>query len=190
MKLYAIFLLSIALVSCSSEGTGANCYKEYWNGEVGACLPKNWQVISSETMQERGVSNDAIVAFQSEEPVSGQFLTVGITQEVLREVIDPTMYSQANIRLVSALPGYELTDITSTTVDGSAVELHVFNAQPVSDEPVRKFYQISTVANAKGYSITGTSPVSISDSAQNEIIAIVQSLRFSSAVTGAEETSE
>ena len=67
---------------------------------------------------------------------------------------------------------------TTITIDEAKVDLHVFTAQPVSDEPVRKFYQISTVQNGIGYSVTGTSPVTVSDSIESQVIAIVQSVHF------------
>ena len=177
MKVFALIIVSTLLFACSSQ-TADVCYKEYWNGEVGTCLPKDWQVIDAETMKERGVSDDAVAAFQSNEPSAGQFLTVSITKEVLTEPIEASMYSQANVRLVSALPGYTLIDVTAITIDEAKVDLHVFTAQPVSDEPVRKFYQISTVQNGIGYSVTGTSPVTVSDSIESQVIAIVQSVHF------------
>lgn len=178
MRYCFLAICTAFLVACSDSSSENDCFKQYWNGEVGVCLPQAWRVIDQETMQQRGVPDDAIVAFQSDEPVSGQFLTVTVTREQLASVLEPALYSQANIRSVSALPGYELIDATSSEVDGETIDLHIFAAQPIADEPARRFYQISTIANNIGYTITATSPRSIDDSAERKVISIVQSVTF------------
>lgn len=174
-----MFGLCVLLAACGgSSNEGPDCFKQYWDGEVGACVPSGWRTLDAETMQQRGVPDDALVAFQSDEPVSGQFLTVTITKEQLQQPIEPSVYSQANVRLVTALPGYELVDATTTTIDTNSVDVHIFNAKPIADESLRRFYQVSTVHDGAGYTITGTSPVSIDDVVERQILAVVQSLTF------------
>lgn len=178
MRLRSLLLVCIVCTACSGSTSNNDCFKEYWNGEVGTCLPQGWRVLDDQTMRQRGVPDDAIIAFQSEESVSGQFLTVTVTKEQLAQALDAAIYSQANVRLVSSLPRYELIDSTGANVDGQTVDLHIFTAQPVADEPPRRFYQISTVANNIGYSITGTSPVSVDDDTERQMISIVQLVTF------------
>lgn len=178
MRYRSLLLACLFFVACSGSSTANDCFKEYWNGEVGTCLPQGWRVLDQETMRQRGVPDDAIIAFQSETPISGQFLTVTVTREQLADTLEPSIYSQANIRLVSSLPGYTLVDSTGANIDGNTVDLHIFTAQPVADEPPRRFYQISTVANSIGYSITATSPVSVDDVTERQLINIVQSSTF------------
>jgi hypothetical protein len=186
MNRFVFTLLAFILISCGSQSSASDCFKQYWDGEVGTCIPSGWRIVDKQTMQERGVPDDALVAFQSDEPVSGQFLTVTVTKEQLREVVEPTLYSQANVRLVAALPGYELVDAATTTIDGEKVDVHIFNAKPIADESSRRFYQLSTVANGIGYSITGTSPINIEDATEKAILTIVQNLTFNDPSVAAE----
>ena len=141
-------------------------------------MPKGWTVIDVETLRARGVPGDTIVAFQSSEAVSGQFPTVTVTHEALAQVATPATYSEASIRSVSVLPAYELIDSTKMSIDGETVDLHIFTAQPISDEPARRFYQVSTVANEIGYTVTSAVPVSVKDSVEKQIIAVLQSTTF------------
>ena len=176
-KLCAAIIVPLILTACGG-GTTAECHKEYWDGTVGVCLPKGWTVIEQETLRQRGVAGDTIVAFQASEAVSGQFPTVTVTREALAQVATALNYSDANIRSVSVLPMYELIDSTSMSIDADTVNLHIFTAQPVSDEPARRFYQVSTVANGIGYTVTSAVPVSVKDSIEKEIISILQSTTF------------
>ena len=178
-RLYAFIVFPLLLAACGGEGPVAvDCHKEYWDGTVGACLPQGWGVVDSETLRQRGVPEDTIVAFQAEEAVSGQFPTVTVTSEPLSDVTAPTTYSKASIRSVSVLPGYTLIDSVQVNIDAEAIDLHVFTAKPVADEPSRRFYQVSTVANNMGYTLTATTPVSIDDALEKQVYFILQSATF------------
>ena len=180
MKRFHVFIaLALLLTACGGDGpVSIDCHKEYWDGTVGACLPQGWGVVDSETLRQRGVPEDTIVAFQTDEAVSGQFPTVTVTNEPLADVTEPTVYSKASIRSVSVLPGYTLIDSVQVNIDAEAIDLHVFTAKPVADEPARRFYQVSTVANNIGYTLTATTPVSIDDELEKQVYFILQSTTF------------
>jgi hypothetical protein len=173
---------TFTLAACGGSGGGAvSCEKQYWDPEeqVGLCIPNGWGVIDPETLRQRGVPDDAIVAFQAEEAVSGHFPTVTVTKELLAQVTTPEAYSDASIRSVTVLPGYELLESTPIEVAGLATRLHVFTAQPVTDEPARRFYQVSTTRDTMGYSVTATVPASVTDTLESQIVLVLQSLTFS-----------
>lgn len=176
-----LILASVLLVSCGGEGGeggSASCDKEYWDGTVGVCLPKHWVVIDRETLRQRGVPDDTIAAFQSEDAVSGQFPTVTVTREPMVDIVTAEDYSEANIRSVSVLPGYDFIDSTRVSIDSESVSLHIFTAQPRADESKRRFYQVSTVSEEVGYTITGTGPVSVDDGLEKQLLLILQSTTF------------
>ncbi len=129
-----------------------------------------------ETLDERGLPAEVIAAFQAEKAVSGQFPTVTVTEEKLTQDADSAAYSKASIRAVSTLPGYKLIDSRSVTIDGNAVDMHVFSAQPLPEEPERRFYQVSVVGkNRTGYTFTALTPLSIGSGLENEVTTIVKS---------------
>lgn len=173
------------LASCGggSDGGDAACKEDYWDGAYGTCLPSDWVVIDGETLRRRGVPEDTVVAFQSEIPISGQFPTVTVTQEVLVRATSPQAYSDASIRAVTVLPGYQELDTKDMRVAGEKVRLHVFSAQPTADEPLRRFYQVSTVSDGVGYSITATTPVSVEDSLENQVLLILRGSMFAETTT-------
>ena len=181
-KLLAALSLVTVLAACGGGGSSTAevvCKEQFWNGVVALCLPAGWTVLEREKLEERGVPEQVIVAFQSEKAVSGQTPTLTVTSETLPAPMDSPSYSKASIRSVASLPGYKLLDSRSMQVEGQAVELHVFTAQPVEGEPERRFYQLSAVAATIGYSFTALTPVSISDQLEKEILLIVNSVRFS-----------
>jgi len=184
MKYRALLLtVCLTLVACGGDGGGETvCKSDYWDGVYGTCLPSDWIVIDSETLRQRGVPEDTIVAFQSEIPVSGQFPTITVTKEPLSDVVTPQSYSDASVRAVAVLPGYVEVDTKDTLIAGEKVSLHIFKAQPTSDEPLRRFYQVSTVSVGVGYSITGTTPVSLEDSLENQVILILRESVFAELV--------
>jgi len=92
--------------------------------------------------------------------------------------VEAAAYSNASIRSVEVLPGYELLDQKDVTIDGEKVALHMFTAQPVDGEPRRRFYQVSTVAGDSGYTFTGTAPVSVDRSIEDQILTILQNATF------------
>lgn len=180
--------LSVLLASCGGGSSSAEvvCVAQFWNGVIGMCLPADWSVIERERLQERGVPEQVIVAFQSERTVSGQTPTVTVTSERLASPLDSAAYSKASIRSVTTLPGYTLLDSRATDLEGQQVELHVFTAQPITGEPERRFYQLSGVSAGVGYTVTALTPVSISDQLEKEVLLIMNSVRFSEPVPAEE----
>ncbi|MBI2635743.1 hypothetical protein HYW84_00245 [Candidatus Peregrinibacteria bacterium] len=180
-RLPAILLLAALVSGCGGGSTTLDvvCKEQFWNGVVALCLPAKWIVLEREKLEERGVPEQVIVAFQSEQAVSGQAPTLTVTSETLPAALDSAGYSKASIRSVASLPGYKLIDSRETEIEGQKVELHVFTAQPVAGEPERRFFQLSAVAANIGYTFTALTPVSISDQLQKEILLIMNSVRFS-----------
>jgi hypothetical protein len=169
---------SIMLSACSLPGTGGGsvsvCTEDYWDGEIGACLPDGWVVVDTETLLQRGVPPETIVAFQSEEAVSGQFPTVAVNRELLAKEVSNEDFSSASMRSVSVLPGYTLIDVRSARVDGSKMDVHIFSAQPSESEPRRKYYQMSFSDALRGYTVTATTPVAIEDALEEKLFAIFE----------------
>lgn len=175
MKRLTTALVCVLLVSCGGGSSDSNsCDQDFWNGEVGTCLPEGWDVLDSETLRQRGVPEETIVGFQLSEAVSGQFPTVAITREKLATVVTPARYSEANIRSVEVLSGYELIDSKEFTVDEEAVTLHVFSGQPIEGEPSRRFYQVSTTSDNTGYTITAVTPLSIDSDLEEQVLLMLK----------------
>lgn len=130
-------------------------------------------------MEERGVPEQVLAAFQAEKGISGQTPTITVTSERLATPLTSPDYSKASIRSVTGLPGYKLLDSETIEVEAQDVEIHTFTAQPVSGEPERRFTQVSAVAANIGYTFTALTPVSISDTLGQEIDLIMKSVRFS-----------
>ncbi len=170
----------LLLVACGGSGETATveCREQYWDGSVGLCLPTGWNVVDRETLADRGVPDEVIVAFQTVTAAAGQFPTITVTRESLTEPLDSEDYSAASIKSVSTLPGYSLVDTQNVTVNGKTVGMHIFTAQPLNDEPARRFYQISAVDGGAGYTVTGLAPVSATSTLDSEIKLILDSLTF------------
>lgn len=174
-RVIMIAALPLLLSACGGGTTVAECQDTYWDGIIGTCLPAGWNVVDRETLNQRGVGEEVVVAFQDEDSVSGQFPTVLVTREIVPNEVDPVAYSKASIRSVTTLAGYKLMDTRAVTIDGADIELHVFSAQPIAEEPERKFYQISTAVDGAGYTFTALTPISTSSALEKEILLILQS---------------
>ena len=185
MKCLHITIASLLLLSaCGGSGSAeVSCPKQYWDGQVGLCKFDDWSVMNRETLRQRGVPDETIVALQADDAVSGQFPTVAVTQEVLLQPMSAEAYSQASVRAVSVYPSYELLDSTPVSIDGNSVDLHIFLAQPIADEPKRRYYQVSTVDEKSGYTVTAAAPVSIGDTLDQQIVAILQSFTLEDSET-------
>lgn len=181
----------LVLSGCGGSGSAEACANDFWNGTVGTCVPENWIVIDDTVMAERGIeaSDQVVVAFEAEQAEAGQFPRVAITQETLPQASTPQEFSEASVRAVVGVTGYEQLDMKEVEVAGETVMLHVFSAQPDEGKPKQRFYQLSTVSGSVGYSVTGMAPLSIDRDLEKEILTIVQSLTFSdpSAEAAAEE---
>ncbi|MFH0770931.1 MAG: hypothetical protein V1926_06195 [Candidatus Peregrinibacteria bacterium] len=175
------------LASCGTAATTASCNKDYWDGTYGTCLPAGWVVMDKETLAARGVPSETVTAFKAEKSVSGQFPTITVTREVLTQPLTPADYSDASIRSVSVLPKYALIDTKKVSIDGNEVSLHTFSSQPVESDPGRRFFQVSTVQDSVGYTVTAAVPMFIEDDLASQITLILESSTF---VAPAEEEGE
>ncbi len=171
LLLTACFLL----VSCGGGSSSVSCDTLHWDGTVGVCIPKGWEVVNRETLRQRGVPEETVLGIQHTEAVSGQFPTVAFTKEKLANVIKPMAYSEASIRSVEVLNGYERMDEEDIDIDGEAVRKHTFVGQPIDGEPKRRFIQVSTTKGDKGYTLTAVSPISIDSGLEKEIELMVES---------------
>lgn len=173
-KRLSLLLFTILLTSCGGGSAEATCDEYFWDGTVGTCLVEGWEVVNRETLRQRGVPEETILGIQHTEAVSGQFPTVAITEEKLPNPVDAAQYSEASIRAVSVLNGYERIDEKEITIDGETVKMHVFTGQPIDGEPKRRFIQVSTAVGDKGYTLTAVSPVSIDNSLEKQILLMVE----------------
>ncbi|MEK7590670.1 MAG: hypothetical protein AAB489_00470 [Patescibacteria group bacterium] len=176
---------SLLLASCGGNGEQAKCTRQYWDGIVGLCMPAGWVVIEHEQLRERGIPEDVIVAFKREKAVAGQFPTVTVTQEALKQPMDSSAYSDASVRSVAVLPGYKQIDTRAVRVDDASVDLHIFTAQPSADEPERRFYQVSAVSGPSGYSVTALTPLAPPSDVESEIERMMGSITFKAPEGGA-----
>lgn len=180
MKRLLVLSACLLVVSCggSSSRGDISCAQDYWDGVIGTCLPDGWDVVDAETLRQRGVPEETIVAFQASESVSGQFPTVAITRERLANTVDPVRYSEANMRSIEIIDGYTHIDTRDITIADTDVHLHIFTAQPIEGEPRRRFYQVSTVYEEDGFTATGVSPVSISQTLEDQILLMIGQVIF------------
>ena len=179
--LVAPLSLCVLLVACGGSSTAeATCKEKYWDGEVGTCIAEGWEIIDGETLRQRGVPSETIAAFQMATSVSGQFPTVAVTREQLSAPAKAGDYSAASVRAVEVLPGYKLIDLKDMTIDGSSVRLHIFSAQPLGDEPMRRFYQVSITPDDGdvGYTTTAVTPMSIGSDVESQVMVVLNSLTF------------
>lgn len=174
------FVLSACflLTACGGGGSEVACEQQYWDGTIGTCLPEGWEVIDSETLYQRGVPEETIVAFQASESLSGQFPTVAVTREKLANAVDPMQYSSANIRSIEVIDGYEHLDTRDIDIGETSVSMHIFTAQPIEGEPRRRFYQVSTTDGENGFTLTGVSPVSITKEVEDQLLLIIGQVVF------------
>lgn len=171
------FLLSLSallvLAACGGETT-VSCANRYWDGTVGTCLPTGWHVVDRAVLTEKGIPADVLVAFQSDAPASGYFPTVSVVRESLTRQMAPSEYSDASVQSVQGMQGYTKVDMQKVQMDGNDVILHIFTAQPTTDEPRTRFYQISSTAGLNGYTYTAAAPVTIASTLEQQILLIMQ----------------
>ena len=122
-------------------------------------------------LDAKGVPKEAVVGFQSQEPVAGQFPTVTVTKEALSQKMTAELYSDASTKSVATLPGYEEGSVQTIPVDDASVAIHTFVAQPQPSEPKTRFFQVSftTPSGTTGYSYTGAAPLAATTLLQNQI---------------------
>lgn len=178
--LVLVLLLSLTVSACGGGGGSREvvCREAFWDGTVGTCLPDEWKALMREELAELGSSPEVIVAFRTEQTVSGSAPVVAVTREALSEATDPEEYSSASVEAVKSLPGFESDHTESTRIDGADVTLHIFTAQPNADEPRRRFFQVSTVAGGVGYTFTGVLPLSVLESIEEQVKLILTNATF------------
>lgn len=170
-----IALATLFLSACGSGSSAVTCDDLYWDGTAGICVPEGWEVVNRETLRQRGVPEETVFGLQYKEAISDQFPTVVVTEEVLTGVLEPADYSDASIRAITVLNGYERVDQKEITIDGAKVQMHIFTGQPIEGEPKRRFVQVSTAASNKGYTFMAVSPVSISNALEKQIMLMTES---------------
>jgi hypothetical protein len=171
-------LCFLALSACGGSAPTVACVNQYWDNTVGTCLPSGWHVVDRTALDQRGVPPDVVVAFQSDNPVAGQFVTITVTREPLSRQMTSSAYSDASIQSVQAMPGYTKVDQQKTSIDGSPVTLHIFTAQPRTDQPKTRFYQVSAVSGMTGYTYTAATPVSVDSATEQQVVLILENATF------------
>jgi hypothetical protein len=177
MKKPVLLVVSAAffLSACGGgESSSVACESQYWDGTVGTCLPAEWKVLERSVLDQRGAPPEVVVAFQANEPVSGQFPTVTVTRETLKQTMTSPEYSELSVQSVATLPGYEEGSERSLTVDEEEVTLHTFTAQPRSEEPRVRFFQVSIASGTSGFTYTGAVPLTVPTKTENEIRLILE----------------
>jgi len=179
-RVFVVMASVVLLAGCGSSGSTEEvvCDQQFWNNVFAACLPKDWRVLSQDTLQQLGVPEETVTAFQFSVPHAGQLDTVTVTREPLSEELSTTEYSQSNVLAVSALPEYQLIDKETVYIDGNESALHIFSARPSSDQPIRRYYQVSATQERTGYTFTGSFPLSIQDSEADQVKFILKNVSF------------
>lgn len=173
-KLASVLLPLVFLAACGGSGTEATaCDQSYWDGSVGTCLPKDWHVAESDDLEAR-VPQEVFAAFQADKAFSGQYPTVTVTRETLREEVEPEAYSEASVASVQNLPAYEKIDDRQITIDAHKVRLHIFSAQPRPEDPKARFYQVSISKGTAGYTYTAAAPLGVSDDIEDQLLLILE----------------
>lgn len=177
-RILSVFTVSLVLTSCGGgDARRADCEPTF-NGTVGTCLPNGWQEVDVTLLKQRGVPGEVVSAFQAETPASGTYPTVTVTRELLTQEYDPKEYSEAGIAVVRTIAGYQELDQRSVRIDDEKVSIHVFYAQPRTDGPRYRFYQLSTVSKDVGYTFTVAVPLSIPETLEKEILIILENVTF------------
>lgn len=179
-RLALVGMATLLLAGCGSSGSSSTvvCDQQFWNGAFAACLPKGWRVLSKETLAQLQVPEETMAAFQYETPHAGQLDTVTVTKEPLADATKTPDYSESNILAVSALPDYKLIDKETVYIDGLESALHVFSARPSSDQPIRRYYQVSASQDRTGYTFTGSFPLSIQEDEAAQVKFILKNVSF------------
>lgn len=174
----SVLAISLFLAACGGSTATVTCTQQYWDGTLGTCLPDGWHVLDRKNLDLRGAPAEVLVAFQADAPVAGQYPIITATREALNEAMTSPQYSDASIASVKTLPGYAQIDKQKVKIDGQDVNVHIFSAQPKTDEPKSRFYQLSAVAGNAGYSFTAATPLTVEKALENQILLIEKSVTF------------
>ncbi len=129
---------------------------------------------------------ETLIAFQANDAVSGMFPTVVLTREALSDPLEPDVYSAAAVRSVTTYPDYDEVETRSVTVDGATVKLHIYTARLQDGAPTQRFYQLSTVHEGFGYSVTGTTPVTVDSTLEQQVELVMLQSTFVDPATKSE----
>lgn len=179
MRFFSIFFALLLLTSCGGDSARtAKCDTWFWDGSIGTCLPKGWQSIDANALEEEGIPAEVVAAFRSDIEIAGRHPAVTVTRELLTEDILSTEYSQASIDSVKSNPEYTLVDLRDQGVDGDDVQLHIFTAQLDEETPILRFYQVSATKAKVGYAFTAAVPLTIPSEVEDEILLILEHMTF------------
>lgn len=181
-RFFNVVLLSgaLLLVACGKGGGDIACHERYWDGVFGTCLPSGWKSVDPVSLRSRSVPEEVIAVFQADQFASNQIPTVIVTKEPLVRDWDAASYSDASIKSVQTLSGFSVLDERDVTVDGAKIRLHTFSAQPIPEEPVKRFYQLSTVVRKVGYTVTATLPLLPERDLEKQVFFILDGVTFRS----------
>ncbi|OGJ57043.1 hypothetical protein A3H22_01700 [Candidatus Peribacteria bacterium RIFCSPLOWO2_12_FULL_55_15] len=181
-RFFGITLLggSLLLAGCAGGKEELSCREQYWDGVFGTCLPSGWKSVEPVGLRARGVPEEVIAVFQADQFASNQIPTVMVTKEPLVRDWDAASYSDASIKSVQTLSEFSVLDERDVTVDGAKIRLHTFSAQPIPEEPAKRFYQLSTVVRKVGYTVTATLPLSPERDLEKQVLFILNGVTFRS----------
>ena len=180
MRRFAFLLVPVLLASCggSSSGSDVVCDQQYWDGTIGTCLPEGWHVVGSEDLAARGAPREVVVAFQADDAVTGRFPLVTVTSQPLSGAPSVEEFDEQSRESVKTLPGYTLVEDRETEIDNQPTTLHIFTAQPIAEQPVQRFYQVSYPSGGKGYTFTGVLPLSVDRVDEERLITLLENITF------------
>lgn len=135
-------------------------------------------MVSAEDLQTRGSPREVVIAFQSDTPISGRFPLVTVTAQSLAGEADVTEFDEQSRQAVKTLPGYSLVDEKAQTIDEQSTTLHIFTAQPIAEQPVQRFYQVSYPSGGKGYTFTGVLPLSVAKDEETRLMTLLTNITF------------
>src|SRR3989338_10439275 len=170
----ALPLLLTLLAACGR--TSDTCTEKVWTGEFGLCIGEGWEQLPDGALKEEGIPMETIAAFHRTDAAGGQRDNIVVSMETLPGNVPALAYAEANIKVIEAVPDYALLEKREVKIDGEVTILHMFTARPVADLPVRRFYQLSVVKGAKGFTFTGTLPFSTDDAAEKTITDMLLSV--------------
>lgn len=175
MRRLSVLLACLFLAACggSSTSTAVVCDQQYWDGTVGTCLPEGWHVVDAGDLQARGAPREVIAAFQADEAIAGRFPLVTVTDQQLPSGQKPKEFDVQSRLSVKTLPGYALVDEREVAVDSVPYTLHVFTAQPIAEEPVQRFYQLSAAGESRGFTFTGALPLTVSNAEEERLLTLL-----------------
>lgn len=118
-------------------------------------------MVSAADLQSRGSPREVAVAFQADDAIGGRFPLVTVTTQSLTAGEKTADFDQQSRNAVKTMPAYTVVDEREVTVDEETSTLHVFTAQPIAEQPVQRFYQLSVAHDGQGFTLTGVLPLTV-----------------------------